>query len=304
MPAFSVSKSINIAAPRKAVHQKILNLRSWPEWSPWLISEKSASVSFSADDKTYSWNGDIVGAGQLTITSETADKIECALEFLKPWKSKADVHFDLKEIDPTNTQVTWSMDSALPFFMFPMKNMMIAAIGSDYDRGLNMLKSLLETGDIPSSLDFGQTEVQAMDILGVTASCSVKEVGPSMEKSFCKFGEAIATSGINPTSPPLAIYHKWDLVKGTCDYTIGAPFPAGTEAPSLVSATIPACRCYTVKHTGPYSFLSNAWASGFGHMRAKQFKLNKKIDAFEIYQNDPKEVEANELITIVHFPMK
>ena len=186
-----------------------------------------------------------------------------------------------------------------------MKSMMINVISSDYDRGLRMLKNLLETGEVPSSLEFGHTKIEELNVFGISASCLVKDIGKSMEESFCKFGEILELSDIKPVAPPLAIYHKWDFAKGLCDYTIGAPFSADTDAPSgFVTKTIPAGKCYTVEHTGPYQFIANAWAAGYSHMRAKQFTLNKKIDAFEIYLNDPKEVDEKELISVVHFPMK
>ena len=38
--------------------------------------------------------------------------------------------------------------------------------------------------------------------------------------------------------------------------------------------------------------------------RSKTFKLNKRIDPFETYLNNPGEVPDRELVTEVHFPVK
>ena len=44
------------------------------------------------------------------------------------------VDFYLKS-NENSTEVNWTMDSSLPFFMFWMKNQMVEFIGMDYDRG-------------------------------------------------------------------------------------------------------------------------------------------------------------------------
>ena len=61
------------------------------------------------------------------------------LTFLKPCKSQAKVAFYLKE-EGASTQVRWTMDSVLPFFLFWMKKSMEAYISQDYGRGLRLLK--------------------------------------------------------------------------------------------------------------------------------------------------------------------
>ena len=75
------------------------------------------------------------------------------LTFLKPWKSQAKVAFYLKE-EGASTQVRWTIDSGIPFFLFWMKKQMEIFVGMDYDRGLTMLKDLVETGSSNSTLTF------------------------------------------------------------------------------------------------------------------------------------------------------
>ncbi len=94
--------------------------------------------------------------------------------------------------------------------------------------------------------------------------------------------------------------------KATTEYSIG--FPVSSKPADLkvgfVSGELPTCEVYSFKHTGPYRHLGNAWSTGMMYARAKAFKQNKKIHPFEIYENDPKEVEENALMTTVHFPSK
>ena len=109
-----------------------------------------------------------------------------------------------------------------------------------------------------------------------------------------------------PTGTPFSIYHRWAIGKGEVEYTVAAPVAArpATAPSGLVVGEIPACTTYRVEHTGPYHHLGNAWSAGLMHARAKVFKQSKSVDSFEIYVNDPNEVEPAELVTVVHFPAK
>lgn len=114
-----------------------------------------------------------------------------------------------------------------------------------------------------------------------------------------------ATSS-HATGKPFTICHKWNLLNGTTDFTLSIPVGAseGSMPPNFVAGRIPACGVYQVKHTGPYRFLDNAWASGLMGGKAKFFRANCKIDAFEIYENDPKGTDDSDLVTLVNFPVK
>ncbi|MCH2234173.1 MAG: hypothetical protein MK078_07960 [Crocinitomicaceae bacterium] len=97
--------------------------------------EPGVKVDVSEDNKSYSWEGNRTGSGNMTITKEEPNKsIAIDLLFLKPYRSKAKVDFYLKG-NENSTEVNWTMDNSLPFFMFWMKNQMVQFIGMDYDRG-------------------------------------------------------------------------------------------------------------------------------------------------------------------------
>lgn len=55
-----------INKPRAEIFAKIRDLRSWPEWSPWLIAEPDAKVDYSGDTSAvggkYSWDGTVSGS--------------------------------------------------------------------------------------------------------------------------------------------------------------------------------------------------------------------------------------------------
>ncbi|HEY1121593.1 MAG TPA: SRPBCC family protein [Haloferula sp.] len=306
MPVFSVRKSIRIAAPVQKVYDLVREFKSWPAWSPWLIAEPGAKMTFTPDGRGYAWDGEITGSGEMEIIGgDPPWSIHYRLTFLKPWKSVNQVDFHFSEHNH-ETEVEWTMEGKLPWFMGWMKGMMTGWIGADYDRGLKMLKDLIETGSVPSKLDFtGIQSVGGFRYVGVKSSCAIADIGTEMGRDMGKLMEWLGKSGATPSGSPFAITHKWDPAKGTAEYTIGFPFKDAPDAPSeFVRGEIPSCKAYVVKHTGAYRHLGNAWASGMMHNRAKKFTADKKVPLFEIYDNDPTVTPEAELVTRVHLPAK
>jgi len=307
MPKFSVERSTVINAPRGQVYATVRDFRQWPTWSPWLVCEPACQLSFDEDTRGYSWNGEIVGEGKIRITEESEpDSIRYQLEFLKPWKSTADVQFRFEE-ENGQTEVTWSMHSSLPFFLFFLKGMMTGMIRMDYDRGLLMLKDLVETDEIPTFTELlGPQSFEGLAYVGVRSQCNMSEVGMSMERDFKDLIAKMEQANLEPSAKPFSIYHQWNLGKASVDYTIGVPV-AETPADlplNVISDRLPDCEAFVLKHTGAYRHLGNPWSIGYAHARAKKFAINKQIPPFETYENDPANVDETELVTHVHFPIK
>ena len=307
MPKIAVKKSVTIDAPIDRVYAAVREFKQWPAWSPWLIADPACEVSYSEDGLSYSWQGPVAGAGGMEILNEDAPgSIDYRLSFLKPWRSLADVRFSFAEV-AGGTEVAWSMDGWLPFFMFFFRGMMEGVIGMDYQRGLDMLKAQIELGSVPSRLEFpGQMPLSGFNYVGVRTKCPMAEIGAAMGRDLAKVKAWVAASELEPSGAPFSIYHKWDVAKGDAAYTLGLPLKGlPTALPrDLVSGTVPDCETYRVKHTGPYRYLGNAWASGIMHARGKQFRQNRSIQPFEIYEDDPAEVPERELVTVVHFAAK
>ncbi len=307
MPKFAVVRSNVINASPSDVFASVRDFKQWTPWSPWLLSEPDCPVNVAEDGLSYSWEGKIVGSGEMAIVAEEAgSSISYRLTFLTPWKSVSAVRFDFAEKDG-GTEVTWAMDSSLPFFMFWMKSMMQAWIGMDYQRGLMMLKDHVETGEVPSKLEFvGQSRFPGAKYVGIRTTCGLDDVGPAMERDFGALASWASDSGTELAGKPFSIYHKYDMVKGTTEYTAGIPleFVPVELGEGMVSGELAACPAYAVRHTGPYRHLGNAWSAGMMRGRSKVFRQNKRVDPFEIYENDPAEVAEKDLITTVYFPTK
>ncbi len=307
MPKINVQKTITINAPAEKVFKTLNDFHHWPNWSPWLVTEPEAKVTVNEDGKYYEWVGNRTGSGNMTILNESAPKeINYDLTFLTPWKSTAKVKF---ECNPKgdSTEVTWFLDTSLPFFMFWMKKMMTAFLGQDYQRGLNMLKEYVEDGEINSNLDFiGNTAYEGCQYIGVKRESTMDTFGPEMKQDFEDLMTYCKDNGLEPSGLAFSIYHKFDMVKERVSYTGGVPLkniPDNLPA-KFMKGSIPATTIYKLRHTGAYKHLGNAWSTMYGMHRAKEIKPIKKIHPFELYVNNPNEVSEKELITDICFAVK
>ena len=89
---FTLRRSLEVAAPVESAFAAVVDLKSWPFWSPWLLHEPDARLTFSDDCQNehgyYEWDGDLVGAGRLThVRIDPNQRIEQQLEFRRPYKS-------------------------------------------------------------------------------------------------------------------------------------------------------------------------------------------------------------------------
>jgi len=282
MPAMHISRSIIIAKPKEEIKTTLNDFHNWRPWSPWLIAEPEAKLDIRADGKYYNWTGKRVGSGEMTVLSESADRIDYDLTFLKPWKSKARTSFEFKDRGD-HTEVTWIMNSKLPWFMFWMKKQMEAYIGNDYERGLAMLKEYVEEGQIHSRLDFlGEQDFPRSQFIGLKTVTTVAQMPVEMEKEFSMMMKYISDKQEYVNGKPFTIYHKWDMVNKRVSYTSGIPVKSVPEdlPASMFVDSRPDMKVYTIRHTGKWSHL------------------------FETYVNSPSEASEKQMISDISFPLK
>jgi predicted transcriptional regulator YdeE len=306
MPSFHVTRSILIEASPEKIFSILSDYHHWPAWSPWLIAEPGVKVTVKTDGKEYTWEGKRTGSGEMKIHKESSPtRMDMVVTFLKPWKSSSPVWFELKSLGKS-TEVTWSMTSSLPFFMFWMTKMMAAYIGMDYHRGLMMLKDYVETGAVTSRLDFKGIQPFAGSMyVGIKTTCTMDTLNSKMADDFGKLSAWAKQQANQIAAPPFSIYHTWDVVKGKVVYTSAYPVKAiPVQLPEgFITGSIPACNVNTITHTGMYKHLGNAWTTQYMMQRNKEYKYRKGIDPFEVYVSMPGQVPEEQLITEIHFPV-
>lgn len=307
MPAFSVDESLVIDAPLAQVRESLLDFRQWPAWSPWICAEPDCKIEYAADGKSYHWEGAIIGSGSMKILREQDSRIDYDLQFLKPFKSKAKVNFELLQEGADRTKVHWRMESSMPFFLFFMVKKTQALISSDYRRGLQRLKDFIERGEVQAKLEFpGASEGLDTQFLGLRKLSKISEIAAVSEGQFERLAAELERLGLEPSGPPMTISHSFDPVQDRLAYTLAIPVakPVQGHGEAFVSERIKLERCYKIVLRGPYRHLASAWACGMMHAQAKVFRSDTAADKVERYLNDPQRVPEQELCTELLFPMR
>ena len=301
----NVSKSILIDKSPEEVFKHLNDFSKWDAWSPWNILEKNVQLSVAENNKFHEWVGDITGSGNMRIISEKENEnVFIDLLFLKPFKSKAKVDFQLKQ-EGTGTRVTWNMQSSMPFFLFFMVKAMTIYIGMDFDRGLMLLKDVVEDGEPHCKLEFNSNgNYSGTSYIGIRSITTTSKGAEEMETEFKKLMEYATSKENLIAGNPFTIYNDWNLVKGKADFISAVPVESvpGDLPTGFITGKIPSTPTFVVKSTGPYRHIGNAWTSIEMHARAKKFKKNKSIKPMEVYLNSPKDTPENELLTEIHMP--
>lgn len=307
MPKVQIVKTKQINAPVSKVHGILSDMSTWSKWSPWLIMDPDATIEVASDNQSYTWDGKRVGSGHMEIAKlDPDDYIDYNLTFFKPWKSKAKVRFETREKDG-GTEVSWHMNSSLPWYMFWMKKMMVAFVGNDYNRGLSLLKDYAEDGEIHSKLNWiGENQFPGCSYIGIKRNCTIAEMPEKMRSDFENLRKYCGNLEGADMSKAFSMYHKFDFVKGQVSYTAGLPTPnVPSDLPEeYFSSEIPTTQLYTLEHVGPYHHLGNAWTTMYTMVRNKEIKPNKGIHPFETYGNNPLETDPNNLVTHINFAIK
>ena len=301
-----IKKSLLIQKEVKSIFNYLNDFHNWPQWSPWLIADPNTSLNIDTDGKYYIWEGDVTGSGDMRVLSETKNKsLSCSLNFYKPWKSKVEVDFYLEE-KSDGTKVAWTMKSSLPWFLFWMKKSMEVYVGMDYERGLLLLKDLVEQGNTLCDLKFeGYKNSNKTKYIGFETRCKMSNIEQIMTEDF----ENVVPKLVHEYQDlicgnPFTLYHKFDPVKDKIVYTIGLPIKEAIHdlpTPYFVKE-LPDIKVRRVLLTGPYRHLGTAWATQVMHQRAKKFKSKKGLVPFEVYLNKPQDTEEKELKTAVFNP--
>ena len=313
MPSINVQRSIHIKSSVEDIHAILSDFSQWRIWSPWLITEPEAKMKIAADGQSYLWQGKRIGQGSMQLINveqqeldDTIRLLNLTLTFLKPWKSTAQVQFQLVQ-QGDDVKVTWSMQSSLPLFIFWLKKMMQAVIGMDYERGLLMLKDYIETGEVVCQLAIqGTTEYLGGNYIGIKRKCDKADMVNTILDDFNTLTEFMNNNANLEILKGCTIYHKFDLVSEEVEYTAGViinRLPTQLPEP-LVVGNIPVMKVFSVKQTGPYHHLGNAWSMLMGLQRAKAFKPVKIHPPFELYHNHPQLVDEKKLTTEIVFACK
>ena len=146
----NVKRSVDISAPAESIYPYLANPQKFSKWSPWSKIDPQMKIQFvgetSGKGAKMTWQSDqtSVGSGTWTIVEATENKsVNVEMDFAD--QGLATSFFTL-EPSATITQVTWGFenDAGMNPLMRWMGLLMDKMVGTEYEKGLIALKSLVE----------------------------------------------------------------------------------------------------------------------------------------------------------------
>ncbi len=309
-PGFEVRRSLLMSPDRQRVFDKVRDLRSWSDWSPWLMHEPGATLTYSGNPDreggSYSWDGKYIGAGTLThVRLDAPTRIDQRIAFKRPFKSESEVWWEFSERDG-QTEATWGMRGRMPFYLRFMTRMMVPMIEKDYDLGLAMLRGTLDPqAERPQVRFLGETRTAPRTALTIPFSGGMDSMVKAMEEGFPRLMEHVQGQGKSPAGPPFTAYHTVNPKTMHFECDMALPVTEDVAPGSFALKRLGGGRCFSVDVQGSYSFLELAWYSVIAHLRMHKIKQDPSRPSMETYENDSGSVaHSNDIRTRLEVPIR
>jgi hypothetical protein len=147
---YTVSVSTTINKPKKEVFDYIKFIKNQAYYSVWVMEDPNVEMTYTGTDGTVgfisAWtsaNGN-VGVGEQEITKITEDRIDMDLRFKKPFEGNSKAATFLKELSPTQTEITTEFYGHESYPMNLMSIIGKSIIEKAETTNLKNLKTILE----------------------------------------------------------------------------------------------------------------------------------------------------------------
>lgn len=303
---FRVERNLEIAAPAQFAFEAVADLKSWPEWSPWLLHEADAELAFSDDCRQpggyYTWEGKRLGAGKLTnLELLPHTRIEQEIEFLRPYRARNRITWGF-ENRGEKTLASWQMSGRMPFLLRFMASKMEPAIGRDFELGLALLNGYVNADADHLSIEFGEAEVlEDFSYWAIPCNGNLRQLEAARPSAI----DMLNRAADGKTGLALTLYHRFDPYKGDYRAEIAIPVAASTPASNYTQREFLGGRYSRLTLHGDHRFLPLGWHALYAHCRLYRLKIDRARPALEIYQQLPRQgADSIRVTTALYAPLK
>lgn len=140
-----------------------------------------------------------------------------------------------------------------------------------------------ETTDAPDAPRVAEQPEQPTAV--VTGTVALSELRAFFDRAFGELGRVMAGGGVEPSGPPLALYHG--VPAETVHLEVGFPV-RGEVAPSgsVLMSRLPAARVVTSVHRGNYDDLGGSWQRLADWAHREGLPLGELM--WEVYVTEPR----------------
>jgi predicted transcriptional regulator YdeE len=303
---FRVERDLEIAAPAQFTFEAVADLKSWPEWSPWLLHETDAGLAFSDDCRRaggyYTWDGKRLGAGKLThLELLPYSRIEQQIEFLRPYKACNQVVWSFEDRGD-KTLASWEMSGRMPFLLRFMTAKLVPAIGRDFELGLALLSGYVNADADHPALEFGDDEdLEDFSYWAIPCNGKLRQLEAARPSAI----DTLNRAADGKTGLALTLYHRFDPDGGDFRAEIAIPVGSSTPASNYTQREFLGGRYCKLTLRGDHRFLPLGWHALYSHCRLYRRKIDRARPALEIYQHPPQQApDSNRIETALYAPLK
>ena len=307
----TVEESIEINAPAYLVFEEIEDFEAWDDWSAWNKMDPTMAQTYEGEKGTIgyksAWKSEnpMVGTGSQEIIEIRKNEYLKTKMLFNGEPTENFASFTLTETDGV-TKVVWDMlGGETPFYLRIMNTIFKPMIVDSYQSSLRDLKGIVENKpqDVPNPHSLEVMNVEAADIISIRDTTTTEEIGTKLRELYTELSIYMAGhEGVEMNGMPIGIYHAYspEMVD------LEAAFPVVGDAVNsgrVVVGATPEGNALKGIHMGDYN------ASGKLHMAIQEY-VNKRSDlafgkvCWEIYTNDPTEVDSADVKTEIYYSLK
>ena len=303
---FEVRRSHLIDASVQDCFDAVVDLKSWPQWSPWLLHEPDARLEYSADHRTeggyYSWDGKQVGAGRLThVSIKPGRSIAQQIEFTRPFKSTSEVgwYFEKQE---SGTLVSWEMRGRMPFLFRFLAKKMEPAIGRDYELGLALLGGYVNKAMPHPEINLdGPETLEAFNYWAIPCHGNLRQLEGARRSSI----ETLRAAAGPALGMSLTLFQDFDPGSGHYRAELAIPVLDNMPTSNYQTREFSGGDYFRLSVRGDLEFLPLAWHALASHCRLFKIKVDRQRPALEIYAEDPGYADGDKpTTTTLYLPIK
>jgi len=299
-----------IEMSRDKVFYSIATFNERQLWDPWLEMEPEAKVEISVSDNyvgsEYNWDGEKLGQGRMLVDSVAFPSLIKSSIWFRPDSDPAGVVWNLEDLNGS-TRASWTlvMESGNPFMKI-MNTLMKGSLLKSFNKGLENLKSHLETNGVTMSKlgDIKIVEKAPMLALIAEGNGHMDNMQEIMGELFGVVMMASFEQGIEAAGPPFAMYYNYNPEEGTTSIKAGIPISKkGVITDGVSFETFGSFKGISAMHKGPYTEFASSYTKMMKEIETRG--LEATWESWEYYHTDPgMEADQSRWLTEIVFVIK
>lgn len=310
---YDSKSTIEMEASPATIQGIVSDLTTWEAWGPWVKTDATTVLTYSENstgqDAWYTWKGDSIGEGKLTIVAMDESSLNTFIEFGGMGTSNGYWKFEATE---NGTAVTWGMDGEMgmmgKLYMLivegstDIQGMMDEMAAKDFVEGLEGVKEIAELQEMANKVDIEETTVESLVYFSITEEITQDQAKDS-EFYGRVFGELMDYLGPNfgseMTGKPFTIFHKWDDENNIAILEVSIPSKSSLEGTDRIKkGNSHAGKVLKAVHKDTFDTGDEHWGM---HAYAELNDIEMIGSPWEIYATDP---ATQPIVIEVYYPVK